>query len=459
MAIPTIERKLIAALICTATLPLAIAFLITRPIDSHWLLLAIAPTAALAFVGGRLVADVYRDVTRRPADEQRLQSTKRVLESLLDNIPTMIFAKDANDLRFTHLNRAGEELLGYRRDELYGQTDYAFFPPEQADFFMHKDREVLAQGNVVDIAEETISTRQGPRILHTRKVPVLDDVGRPLHLLGISMDITRQKEHEHRILALVDELQHHATLLESSNRELESFCYSVSHDLRTPLRAINGFTQILSEHLARGESAEAQRYCRRICQASERMAQLIDDLLEFSRLGRQLISATNLDMDRMVSRVLDEIAPAGVAGDAQFEVHTLLPAHGDRDMVQRVWQNLIDNALKYSSDSPRAVITINSTPRGNHVVYQIKDNGVGFDMRYSEKIFGVFERLHGADEFPGTGVGLAIVRRILSRNGGEIWAESVPGCGATFYFSLPRAASDQDGAVRIEAERAASNPQ
>lgn len=439
----SIERKLAAALLCTAMLPLAGVALIAWSREPSGRLAAGVLATVLAIACVLFVRHVYREVRRHTDVERRLQSANRFLHSLLDNIPTMVFAKDATDLRFLLINRASEELLGLSRDEVAGKSGFEIFPHEQAEFFMRKDREALTIGDVVDVPEEVISTKRGTRIIHTRKIPVLDETGKPLLLLGISMDITQRKDHERRILALIDELQRHAALLESSNRELESFCYSVSHDLRAPLRAINGFTQVLSEQLRNSDCSSEARHCfTRICQASERMERLIDDLLEFSRLGRQHVSVTDLDMNRMVARTLEELVTPIDSRHIDFEVEELLPSRGDREMIQRVWQNLIDNAIKYSSDQTRSKIHIRSSLRDDRVVYEIKDNGVGFDMRYYEKIFGVFERLHGSENSPGTGVGLAIVRRVLSRNDGDVWAESTPSSGATFYFSLPRATAE-----------------
>lgn len=449
----SIERKVVAALACAALLPLGVGALfawlrglaVQDEAATPVLFFAAALAAGCVLVAGfLLLRHVYTDVKRHHDVEQRLQSANRFLESLLDNVPSMIFAKDAKDLRFLHFNRAGREMLGFSRGELTGKTDRDVFPPEQAEFFMSKDREVLAQGDVVDIPEEEIDTRTGKRILHTRKVPVRDARGNPLLLLGISMDITQRKQHEQRILALVDELKRHATMLESSNQELESFCYSVSHDLRSPLRAINGYAQLLQQQTGAAWDADATRCLQRICQASERMGRLIDDLLEFSRLGRQTLTIAYVDMNRMVARVLDDILVQRDASRPRIEVDELLPARGDRRMLLRVWQNLLDNAVKYSAAASQSSITIGSSRRNDEVVYHVKDNGVGFDMRYYDKIFGVFQRLHASEEFPGTGVGLAIVQRILNRHGGEVWAESEPGKGATFYFSLPaeKAATD-----------------
>ena len=436
----SVERKVLAALVCAALLPFAVAILIglVRESSSRSLVVfAGLLTAAALLLTVEFLRRVYADVKRHQDVEQRLQVVNRFLETLLDNIPTMIFAKDAKDLRFLHFNRAGEQMLGYEREQLIGKSDRDFFPPEQVEFFMNKDREVLKQGDIVDIPEEEIDTRDGKRILHTRKVPVRDANGEPMLLLGISMDISQRKANEERILALLEDLKRHAKMLESSNQELESFCYSVSHDLRAPLRAINGYAQMLEIDYGTQLDEAAQRNLQRIRQASERMARLIDDLLEFSRLGRQTLTTSEVDMRWLAQRVVDELMTHRERPVPSVEVGSLLPARGDRKMLQRVWLNLLDNAMKYSAATANASIVVDSLRHGNEIVYRVQDNGVGFDMRYYHKIFGVFQRLHGSDEFPGTGVGLAIVERILHKHGGRVWAESEPDKGATFYFALP----------------------
>jgi PAS domain S-box-containing protein len=404
-------------------------------------LLALA-AAALIVALIWLLRRIYLDIKTQANLEQRLQDANRFLESLLDNIPTMIFAKDAKNLSFLHFNRAGENLLGYARADLLGKSDRDFFPAEQVEFFIATDREVLARGDVLDIPEEEIDTRYGRRILHTRKVPVRDKNGEPALLLGISMDITEQKANERRILALNEELQRQAALLQSSNQELESFCYSVSHDLRSPLRAINGYARLLQQEHAARLDQEGLRYLSTICNASERMSRLIDDLLEFSRLGRQSLTTGAVDMGALVGKAIEDVLEQRPSPHPSIDVKDLLPAQGDRRMLHLVWLNLLDNAVKYSSGSPAAAIRVQSRANGREIHYSVADNGIGFDMRYADKLFGVFQRLHGVDEFPGTGVGLAIVQRILTRHGGRAWAESEPGKGAVFHFSLPSAPPD-----------------
>jgi len=399
---------------------------------------------------GWLLWRVRRDMNARREAESHLEQATHFQESLLDNIPALIFAKDAKDLRFVRLNRHGAELLGYNSEQMLGKTDFDFFPPEQARAFIAKDREVLAQGGIVDIPDEELDTvNHGRRTLHTYKVPVLDAAGRPTLLLGISLDITEQKANERRIVALNEELTRQARLLQSSNEELESFCYSVSHDLRAPLRAINGYARLLEQEYGPKFDARGVRFLRTICNACNRMSQLIDDLLDFSRIGRQSLEEQWVDMDALVHRVIGEALAGRSQPAPAIETQELPQALGDRNLLHLVWLNLIDNAIKYSSAMATPKITIGSDSNDREFIYFVSDNGIGFDMQYADQLFGVFQRLHSDAQYPGTGVGLAIAERIVARHGGRIWADSQPGQGARFSFALPRSGTHSgDGTAR-----------
>jgi PAS domain S-box-containing protein len=366
-----------------------------------------------------------------------VSSVNRFLDSLIDNMPHMIFVKDADDLRFMRVNRAAEELLGYSRDELLGKNDYDFFPKEQADSFTAEDRKVLASDKVQDIPEEPVQTRhKGLRILHTKKVPVLDEHGRR-NLLGISDDVTEQRETEREIRRLNEELTQRAAELHAANRELESFSYSVSHDLRAPLRALDGFARMLEEDYGDRLDQEGARYLSIISQSSRKMGVLIDDLLTLSRLGRQAIASTLVDMNALVREVIDEALQNHEGPRPAIEVSALPPAEADRGLMRQVWMNLISNAIKYSSKSPNPRIEVTGHGNDTANVYSVRDNGAGFNMAYYDKLFGVFQRLHSSEEFAGTGVGLAIVERLVMRHGGTVRAEGKIGEGATFIFTLP----------------------
>jgi signal transduction histidine kinase len=238
--------------------------------------------------------------------------------------------------------------------------------------------------------------------------------------------------------------------LESVNKELESFSYSVAHDLRTPLRAVHGYARMLKDDYGVQLDTEARRLMSCIMVNATKMGQLIDDLLTFSRLGRKELVRTIISMQDMVAGLCEEITPSTGAlqngeGDGkddkskiEFRIGLLQPVRGDTTTIKQVWLNLISNAVKYSRLNDHPVIEIGSRIEGSEIDYYIKDNGVGFDMRYASKLFAVFQRLHDEEQFEGTGVGLAIVHRIISKHGGRVWAESKVNEGATFFFSLPK---------------------
>jgi PAS domain S-box-containing protein len=392
----------------------------------------------------------HRDITEVKRAEDDLTEANRFLDSLIENLPLMIFVKDAVNLRYVRLNRASETLMGISREEMIGKTDRGFFPPEEADFFIAGDREALATGRLVDIPEHSIHTRLlGVRTLHTMKLPIQGPGGKPEFLLGISVDISERKLAESAVRELNAALLAKAAQLEAINKELESFSYSVSHDLRAPLRAIDGFALMLKEDYQERLDAEGFRYLSVIRQNSRRMGALIDDLLAFSRLGRQPVAHGEVNVDSLVREVVEEVlhteslGERGAAATApHIEVEPLPPVRGDRGLLRQVWANLIGNAVKYSSKAARPFIQVSGRQVGAENHYSVRDNGVGFDMEYAGQLFRVFQRLHRADEFSGTGVGLAIVHRVVTRHGGRVWAEGKVDHGAVFSFALPRSLSD-----------------
>ena len=270
--------------------------------------------------------------------------------------------------------------------------------------------------------------------------------------LNIAREVATQLAIATTQTRLLERVRAHATELESkvrsrtaaleaANRELESFSYSVSHDLRAPLRAIDGYARMLDEDYAERLDAEGRRLIDVVRVNAKKMGQLIDDLLAFSRLGRQELVKRSIDMGALVKEVVHELEPGHAA---HIELGELPAAAADRALLKQAWLNLVGNALKYSAKRSHARIEVGARREPRENVYWVRDNGVGFDMRYAEKLFGVFQRLHSHDEFPGTGVGLAIVQRVINRHGGRVWAESRPGDGATFFFSLPSATNDDD---------------
>jgi PAS domain S-box-containing protein len=611
-----------------------------RDIWEHYRLAIIVSFVAaglLLLLGFRLLISnrrlkIERGRVQMQAD--KLKESNNLLDSIVENIPNMIFLKRASDLRFELFNRAGEILLGCDRDKLLGINDYDLFPKEQADSFTRIDRAVLAQNNIVDIPEEPIETPHGTRILHTKKLILRDDKGQPLHLLGISEDITermRAEEAQRRLnrelraisncngtlmraddeQALLDDICHivcddagyrmawvgytendadksirtiacagvdegfldqakflwadtergrsssgiairsgnsvivkdvqldpdiaiwreealqrdyhsgvslplkdaggatfgvlgifsdrpnaftpeevrlleelagdmafgitvlrtriernqaeaeilrlnqeleqrvadRTTQLEAANKELEAFSYSVSHDLRTPLRAIDGFSHILLEDYTDKLDDEGKRLLNVVRDNTSRMGQLIDDILKFSRTGRLELTFAEIDMERLAHEVFEELQPSVTGRKLQLEIEPIPAVTGDRTMMRQVFVNLLSNAIKFSRPKEAARIKVGGSIEGNEAIYYVKDNGVGFDMQYVDKLFGVFQRLHSVDEFEGTGIGLSIVKRIITRHGGRVWAEGKVNEGATIYFALPIRENNHENVV------------
>ena len=226
--------------------------------------------------------------------------------------------------------------------------------------------------------------------------------------------------------------------LEAANRELESFSYSVSHDLRAPLRVIDGFSRIVEEDYAGKLDAEGRRLLGVMRDNIQKMGELIDDLLEYSLLGAKSLASAEIDMKSLFVDALDWLRASGERLDGVV-LHPLPPARGDATLVKQALMNLLANAIKFCGKHEHPTIEVSGRENGTQCVYSVKDNGAGFDMRYYDKLFGVFQRLHRDDEFEGTGVGLAIVQRVVARHGGRVWAEGKVGEGAAFYFSLPKA--------------------
>ncbi len=256
---------------------------------------------------------------------------------------------------------------------------------------------------------------------------------------AIRVDIAKRKEAEEKVGQLNAELEDRVAKrtaeLETANRELEAFSYSISHDLRAPLRAVDGFSQAVMEDYGELLPEGGRNYLQTIRNGAQRMGMLIDDLLAFSRLSRQPVTKQEVNTANLVANVLEELKPQHDGREVEIRIGDLPPCQGDAALLKQVWINLLSNAIKYSRDRKPAIIEIGCKREQEENVYFVRDNGAGFDMKYAHKLFGVFQRLHRSEEFEGTGVGLAIVQRIVNRHGGRIWADAAPGKGATFYFT------------------------
>jgi len=293
--------------------------------------------------------------------------------------------------------------------------------------------EELRKMGGVEIALEILFLGQKYRITADR-VQILD-------LLLSSYESAVQKNME--LAKAQEELRLSSGQLEASNKELEAFSYSVSHDLRAPLRAIDGFSAILLKNSYEKLDERDRHYLDVIRSSTKKMGELIDDLLAFSRLGAQEIRFTQIQMDQLARTVFEDLRLSVPDRKLELKMGNLPPTRADIATMRQVLFNLLSNAVKFTRSCPEAVIEIDSRIEKNEVIYFIRDNGVGFNMQYVDKLFGVFQRLHGTDEFEGTGVGLAIVQRVIHRHGGRVWAEGKIGEGATFYFAMPTLSADE----------------
>lgn len=362
---------------------------------------------------------------------EREAGLRAILESALDAIVTM----DQNG-RIIEFNPAAESIFGHPRAAASGSDAVELTFPARL-----RERYRAERATRIGRREETTGIRADGSEFPVELVATrFRQEGLP-GFAWFVRDITERKRAEREIRQLNEELEQRVRertrQLEAANKELEGFSYSVSHDLRAPLRAIDGFSQILLDEQAAALDAEGRRVLSVIRDNTVRMAQLIDDLLTFSRMGRTALRVAPVDMTQLAQTVADELTAAAQRNGIDVSVGDLPAAAGDLATLRQVWANLISNAIKYSGKREVARIEISGRRDGAENVYTIEDNGVGFDMQYSGKLFGVFQRLHSPSEFEGTGVGLALVQRIVHRHGGRVWAEGKPDEGAAFHFALP----------------------
>lgn len=328
---------------------------------------------------------------------------------------------------YVKVNKKFLEKFGFERSEIVGRTsvDIGILDPEESERVsaIIKEKGRLENDYVKCIAKNG-------QVVHTlSSIETMELSGEP-YLVAFFIDITKIIEQQ----AIIEK---HVQQLETVNRELEAFSYSVSHDLRAPLRAINGFASILEEDFYALLNDEGKHALTAVKCNAQKMDHLIEDLLTFARSGKKEIQKKNIDMNKLVNEVLADLQNA-MNHHATIEIGTLHAVNGDEMLIKQVMINLLSNALKYSAKKTNPVVEINSKLKDNTVIYTITDNGTGFDMNYASKLFGVFQRFHTATEFEGTGIGLAIVQRILNKHSGTIQAEAIVGKGAMFTFTLPK---------------------
>jgi PAS domain S-box-containing protein len=368
----------------------------------------------------------------------RLLEHRRLAERELDQFFTttldLMAIADLKSGKFTRMSPACERTLGWTVAEITSQAWLDFVHPDDRASTIAEAAK-LAQGEPVLSFQNRYRCKDGTYRWIAWKVPAPFPGSTVLYAVG--RDITEIKRTEEEIHRLNGDLARRIEEAVSANKELQAFSYSVSHDLRAPLRAIDGFSRILLEDHADRLDGEGKRLFNVVRSNTQQMGQLIDDLLQFSRLGRAEVEKTQVDMGTLARNAVEEVERLEPGRVVEVGVGGLPAVRGDRALLKQVWVNLVSNAFKYSRPKNPARIEIGASAKAGEVIFHIRDNGVGFDMQYVGKLFEVFQRLHTRTQFEGTGVGLAIVQRVVQRHGGRVWAESELGVGSTFYFAIP----------------------
>ena len=386
----------------------------------------------------RQVAILFNDITKR----KRADLSAAQLVAIVESSDDAIVGKDLQGI-VTSWNAGAERIFGYTASEMLGHSITRLIPPTRE----HEEEEILGRiwrGENVRHFDTVRLRKDGSQIdLSVTVSAIRDSAGQIIGASKVARDITARKRTEEEIRRLNAELEsrvaERTAQLEIANKELEAFSYSVSHDLRAPLRAVDGFSQAVIEDYGGQLPAEGRRYLQTIREGAQRMGMLIDDLLTFSRLSRVPLKQQEINAEKLIRSVLDDFSAQRKGRQIDLRMGELPVCTGDPALLRQVWVNLLSNAFKYSRLRETAVIEIGCTQQQGEKVWFVRDNGAGFDMRYVGKLFGVFHRLHRAEEYEGTGVGLAIVQRVIHRHGGRIWAEAAVDRGATFYFTLEEA--------------------
>ncbi|MEN3334598.1 MAG: hypothetical protein V7641_3963 [Blastocatellia bacterium] len=381
------------------------------------------------------------DITERKRAEEALKEQSQIL----DLAPVLIRDLDG---RLLFWNTGAEQMYGWKPEEALGKTTHSLLHTEFPQPAEEIQATLFAQGHWK--GELVHTRRDGERIVvASHWVLHRNELGERDVVLEVNSDITARKQAEEEIRRLNEELEQRVAertaQLQTTNKELEAFSYSVSHDLRAPLRHINGFSQALLEDYADKLDAEGQGYLQQVRSASQEMAQLIDDVLELARVTRSEMRREAVNLSAKARAVVDDLQKTDAVRRVKVHIEDGLQAHGDKRLLKIMLINLLGNAWKFTARQEAAEITFGQQQRDGEAVYFVRDNGAGFDMAYANKLFGAFQRLHSSSEFEGTGIGLATVQRIVHRHGGRVWAEGKVNQGATFYFTLANSKERRNG--------------
>lgn len=373
-----------------------------------------------------------RDVT----EIKQVEKVRNYLATVVKQSGDAIYIHDQEG-RIISWNKGAEQIYGFSEEQALNMQVWNIVPSYSVAETERAILQVLGGARIHDFQTKRI-TRGGKVIDVQFAASLIVDADTERKSIAVTeRDVTERKIAEERIHKLNADLEENVEQLRVMNKDLESFSYSISHDLRAPLRSINGFASILSSDYGALLDEEGKKLLSSVQRNASRMGTLIDELLAFSKLGRKAIEKSRVDMNEMVRQILADVDPAA-RKKAQLLIHELPSAQADKILIGQVWTNLISNAFKYSSKIDKPAIEIGAVEAPDEIQYFVRDNGAGFNMAYVNKLFGVFQRLHRPEEFEGTGVGLAIVHRVVSKHGGKVWAEGAPHEGAIFRFTLPK---------------------
>jgi PAS domain S-box-containing protein len=378
-----------------------------------------------------VILSINTNIRARTEAQQSLKHAADQIKDLYDNAPCGYHSLNAEG-KFENINITWIKWLQYtNREALIGRTFTDIVAPPYITAWNENFEKLKTKGKFHDVEVEVMRADGSSFPVVMNAIAVFDEANNMVKSRFTAFDYSDRRRAQTRI--------------EQLNKELEAFSYSVSHDLRAPLRSIDGYTKILMEDYGPVINEEGNRLLRVVVKNTKRMGQLIDDLLEFSRIGRKEMNRDFINVDMVVRTITTELLDLEKQRNIDVQVEALEPCYGDLNLIRQVWINLISNAIKYTRNRERPWIHVRSVVTPTEIIYSVQDNGAGFDMKYAGKLFGVFQRLHKPQEFEGTGVGLAIVHRIVTRHGGKIWADANVNEGARFYFSLPKSEQEVTG--------------